>query len=430
MPPRPETLRTLPQSLDAEKGVLCSALLSPDIVMAACEEVIQPSFFYHPAHQVIFENMLILRGAEKPIDFISLTQILKDKGALERAGGAAVISELFTFVPTASNADYYIEIVREKHILRLLSLATLEVYNSAFSYPGPPSDLLESLEEKIKQIDDVYNAGSDMDEGDTKRHVMEFVLEVERRRRGESTPYLKTPWTALNSKLCGGLLNGEYVLVQGYPNSGKTAWALNLICHVGIVLDLPCVVFEREMKGMRLISRMVAYLTGIDSNKIDRGDLSKHEIDKVSNAVSQIGRSKIHIFDNQKSINSDQCIRRAEAVRRKYDNLALCMVDYLQILSEGEDCETREEEVSKDSKNLKRIADRGATTLVLTQLNDKGQTRESRAPFQDCDLCVEIIQTDNRYERTIKCKKRRDGGGSGWEHKTGFRGETTTFKDL
>ncbi len=116
----PDIHRSLPQSVDAEKGVLCSALLAPSNVLGDCIERLSETHFYQPAHQIIFREMVTLQNAAKPVDFISLTQALKDKGDLDKAGGAAAISELFTFVPTATNADYYIDIVREKFLLRQL----------------------------------------------------------------------------------------------------------------------------------------------------------------------------------------------------------------------------------------------------------------------------------------------------------------------
>lgn len=392
-------------------------------------ESIQTEFFYHPAHQIIYREILILKAKRIAIDFITLTQVMKDKGCLDQAGGASAISELFTFVPTASNADYYIDIVREKHVLRMLSKATLEIYSECFVYEGSPTDLVERMESAIVTIDQTWNQGAELELGDTKRFLMQFIQEIEDRKKGKSLPYLETHIPVLNDKLEGGFIKGEYILVQGFPGSGKTALALNQVVHVGVTLDKPVVVIEREMKGPRIIHRMIAHLTGIDSKKIHDGKLSQYEIDKVMVATQKIHKSKIHIWDNEREINSNQCLRRCELVRKKYGELWLCVIDYLQILTEGESCETREEEVSKDSKNCKRICDAGTTTMVLTQLNDQGKTRESRAPYQDCDDCFEVQQTDNIHERNLKCKKRRNGGAAGWDFLLGFRGSTQTFHE-
>src|SRR5690606_4644827 len=119
--------RTLPQSQDAELGVLGSVLLSPKEVMGECvEKKITPEHFYLPAHSTLFEILRELYDAGKPIDFILLTQILRDRQLLDKVGGPAFVTGLFTFVPTAANASYYIDILKEKHTLRQIILTCNE----------------------------------------------------------------------------------------------------------------------------------------------------------------------------------------------------------------------------------------------------------------------------------------------------------------
>ena len=115
----PEALRSLPQSLDAEKGVLGSILLSPTTLLDECiKRQVGAKYFHLPAHALIFSALVEMQEKKKPIDLISLTQFLEDTKRLEDAGGAVGVTELFTFVPTATNAPYYLEIVREKYLLR------------------------------------------------------------------------------------------------------------------------------------------------------------------------------------------------------------------------------------------------------------------------------------------------------------------------
>ena len=120
---RREVPRSLPYSEDAEKGVLCSLLLSPRDVGDLCILRLHPTAFYAPAHKIIYELVLEFSDKSKPIDFITLKQTLKDRGFLEEVGGPEFLNELYTFVPTAANAGYYIDIVREKYLLRRLILA-------------------------------------------------------------------------------------------------------------------------------------------------------------------------------------------------------------------------------------------------------------------------------------------------------------------
>jgi len=151
----PDIHRSLPQSLDAEKGVLCSCLLSPGILKSG-EVNLTTEHFYHPPHQIIYGEMLdIVEHTDKLLDFISLTQVLRDKGDLDKAGGAAAISELFTFVPTATNADYYTEIVHEKYILRQLIQACTEMSSRAYDEQGDVKCLLEGAEAKYNTVEEL-----------------------------------------------------------------------------------------------------------------------------------------------------------------------------------------------------------------------------------------------------------------------------------
>ena len=115
----PETHRTLPQSIDAEKGVLCSILLSPSQVLDQCiEQQVSKEHFHQASHATLYEVLRELGDANKPIDLVTVTQELTDRKLLDAIGGAAVLADLFTFIPTAANADYYLQILREKYLLR------------------------------------------------------------------------------------------------------------------------------------------------------------------------------------------------------------------------------------------------------------------------------------------------------------------------
>ena len=117
-----EVPRSMPYSEDGEKGVLCSLLLSPREVADICVLHLRHQAFYIPAHQIIYTLVLEFGDKCKPIDFISLKQALKDRNQLEEVGGPEFLADLYNFVPTAANASYYIDIVREKDVLRRLYL--------------------------------------------------------------------------------------------------------------------------------------------------------------------------------------------------------------------------------------------------------------------------------------------------------------------
>src|SRR5213595_283909 len=115
--------RSPPHSVEAEQGVLGSMLISPRDTIAECVEKINEEYFYVPAHQTIYTVLVELWNAGQGIDLITFTQTLRDRNILEAVGGAAAVTSLFTFVPTAANVTYYLEIVRDKYILRQIIAA-------------------------------------------------------------------------------------------------------------------------------------------------------------------------------------------------------------------------------------------------------------------------------------------------------------------
>ena len=149
----PDSHRAVPQSLDAEKGLLGSVLLSPDRVLDECiQQQVGDKYFHHPAHAKIFEVLVSMREANKPIDLITLTQFLDDRKLLEEVGGAGAITDLFTFVPTASNASYYLELLREKFLLREIIGVCTEYGSRAYEEHGDVTQLLDEVEGKVLAI--------------------------------------------------------------------------------------------------------------------------------------------------------------------------------------------------------------------------------------------------------------------------------------
>ncbi len=149
----PDIHRLLPQSPDAEQGVLCSFLLSPREVGGLCvERGVSAECFHIPAHSGIFAVLLELWNAAKPIDFITLTQVLRDRNQLDQVGGAAFVTELFTFIPTAANAAYYIEILQEKWTLRRIITTCTEYAARSYDEQDNVPSLLDEVEQHINKI--------------------------------------------------------------------------------------------------------------------------------------------------------------------------------------------------------------------------------------------------------------------------------------
>src|ERR1700692_1410963 len=214
--------RSLPFSEDGEKGVLCSLLLSPRDVADICVLHLRSEAFYIPAHEIIYGLVLEFGDKRKPIDFVSLKQTLKDRNQLEEVGGPEYLNDLYSFVPTAANAGYYIDIVREKYVLRRLISACNRLSTQCYDQQGEMAQLLDEAEKEIFAITGEHVKTEIVP---TKDLVMEAIEQIEKlyENRGSVTG-LPTGFVGL-ARMAGGLHRGEVIFIAGAPARGNTGLA-------------------------------------------------------------------------------------------------------------------------------------------------------------------------------------------------------------
>src|ERR1700758_3481767 len=242
--------RTPPHSVEAEQGVLGSMLISPRETIAECVEKINEEYFYVPAHQTIYNVLVDLWNAGQAIDLITFTQVLRDRKLLDPVGGAAFVTSLFTFVPTAANVGYYIEIVRDKYILREIISAATESVRRAYEEQDEVNNLLDEVEQKI------FAVGEDRFKGQVlsmKDQVMEAIEAIEKLYEhkggitGVSTGFVEF------DRMTSGMHPAEMIVIAARPSMGKTALAMNIAEHVSINEKLPVGVFSLEMSSQQLV---------------------------------------------------------------------------------------------------------------------------------------------------------------------------------
>lgn len=412
----PDIHRSLPQSLDAEKGVLCSALLSPTTVLGECIERLSENHFYQPAHQIIYREMVALQNAAKPVDFITLTQALRDKGELDKAGGGAAISELFTFVPTAGNADYYIDIVREKFLLRQLIQTCTEFAGRAYDEQGEVKALLDEAESKVMQIGEERFKGVF---ADMRTEVMNAIAAIENlyKNRGGLSG-IGTGFKKLD-EMTGGLRGSEMFVVAARPSMGKTAFAMNIAEHVAVNLGKAVGVFSLEMSSSQLVQRLLCSHARVNLGRVRDGFLSQHDVGKITKSAATLSKSQIYI-DDTAGISILELRAKSRRMRERH-NIELIVIDYLQLLrspsKRGQ--ENRQIEIAEISNGIKALAkELDVPIIVLAQLNRnpdartgnaKGRPRmsdlrESGSIEQDADV-VGLLVRSEVYEDDEESKK-------------------------
>jgi replicative DNA helicase len=400
--------RTPPHSVEAEQGVLGSMLISPRDAIAEVVEKITADYFYVPAHQTIFDVLVDLWNTGAGIDLITFTQVLRDRNLLETVGGAAAVTNLYTFVPTAANVGYYIDIVRDKYILRSIIEAATESVRRAYEEQDEVGNLLDEVEQKI------FAVGEDRFKGQMlsmKDQVMEAIESIERlyENRGGITG-LSTGFTKLD-RMTNGMHPGEMIVIAARPSMGKTALAMNIVEHVAIHQKLPVGVFSLEMSGQQLVQRLLCSRAHVNLANVRGGFLGERDFPNLTAAASKLAEARIFI-DDSSNLNILELRAKARRLKAQQD-IELIAVDYLQLVTSGSRRaqDNRQLEITEISAGLKGLAkELKIPVIVVAQLNRQPEQRtggkprlsdlrESGAIEQDADL-VGLLLRPGLYEES------------------------------
>ncbi len=417
----PDIHRSLPSSLDAEKGLLGSILLAPDRVVDECiQQKITGEYFHLPSHALIFTTALTMRDTSKPIDFISVTQYLEDRKQLEEAGGAGAIADLFTFVPTPANAAYYMTLLREKYLLRKIILICSEYTSRAYEEQGDIQILLDEVEEKVLEIGD-DRFGSKIP--DMKQLAMQALEEIEHlvNNRGGITG-LPSGFAGIDS-LTNGLHAGEMIVIAARPSMGKTALAMNIAEHAAMDAGKSVIVYSLEMSTQQLMQRLLCSRARVDLNKLRQQFIGKHDMSNLITATTKLSECKMFI-DDTPGLSILELRARARRLHSRH-GVDLIVIDYLQLLRSPTKRaqENRQIEVAEISSGIKALAkELKVPIVVLAQLNrnpesrtggSKGKPRlsdlrESGSIEQDADV-VGLLWREEYYADDDDSRKESEG---------------------
>ncbi len=417
----PDVHRMLPQAPDAERGVLSSFLLVPRDVGGLCaEKQIDPKHFHIPAHAVVYAKLLEMWDKNRPIDFITLTQELRDNALLDQVGGAAYITELFTFLPTAANAGYYIEILQEKFTLREIIRVCTEYAARGYDEQNDVPNLLDGVEQKIFEI--AQDRFKDRVVG-MKTMVMSAIHSIQELydRKGSITG-LETGFSELD-KMTDGLHGAEMIVIAARPSMGKTALAMNIAEHVAVEQKKAVAVFSLEMNSQQLVQRLLCSRAKVNLSKVRDGFLSEQNFRSMQVAGGQLAEAKMFI-DDTSGLSILELRAKARRLKSQHD-IAAIFIDYLQLLrsTSKRAQDNRQLEIAEISSGLKALAkELNIPVVVLAQLNRNpesrsgeskgrprlGDLRESGSIEQDADV-VGLLVREEYYADTDEDKKESEG---------------------
>ncbi len=391
--------RPLPHNLDAERSILGAILLDNHALNPAVEKLKTDDFFLDP-HRRIFERMIALAEAQHAIDLVTLTEDLHRSGELEAAGGAAYLAQLVDGVPRISNVEHYARIVKEKSMLRNLAHVALAIQERALAADDDADAILDNAESSIFELaDDRIRAGligvKDLVRDNWTR--IEKVFTGGRQITGLATGYPEL------DRETAGLQPSELIILAARPSMGKTALALNIAENVAVRNRETVAVFSLEMSKESLLLRLLASHAHVDAHKFRTGYVKHDDWKKVSESLSELADAPLWIDDSASASVLEMAAKARRLARDK--NLALVVVDYLQLVTARGRFGNRNEEVSSISRALKAMAkELKVPVLVLSQLTrgpekDKrdpqlADLRESGAIEQDADVVLFINRPD------------------------------------
>jgi replicative DNA helicase len=396
--------RTPPHDVAAEQCVLGGMLLSKDAI-ADVVETIRGADFYQPAHQSIYETVVDLYSRGEPADPVTVSAKLQASGELARVGGAPYLHTLISTVPTAANAGYYAQIVRDRAILRRLVEAGTRIVQMA--YTGDASDVDDTVDRAQAEVYAVTERRASEDYLPLSQLMEPTMDEIDAiASHGGRLVGVPTGISDLD-RLTNGLHPGQLVVVAARPGIGKSTLGLDFARSASVHHNITSVIFSLEMARNEITMRLLAAEAGVQLNRMRTGGLNEDEWQKLARRMGEISSAPLFIDD---SPNLSMMEIRAKCRRLKQRHqLGLVIVDYLQLMSSGKRVESRQQEVAEFSRSMKLLAKELELPVVaISQLNrgpeqrsDKrpllSDLRESGAIEQDADVVI-LLHREDLYE--------------------------------
>ena len=412
--------RTLPHNLDAERSVLGAILLDNEAFNTAIAIVTSAAFF-RDAHRRIFERMTVLVERRSAIDFVILREELERAGELEEVGGAAYLASLVDGVPRATNVEYYARIVKEKATLRSLIYAANKIVANAYEADQDADLILDDAESAIFSVaEDRVKAGF----VPMRQLVQESFPKIEKLFEHQS--FITGVGTHLVDldKMTRGFQPGDLIIVAARPSMGKTSLVLNICQHVA-THPVPGTdrmgvagVFSLEMSKEQLFMRMLSSEAGIDSFRLQSGQIGQREYGQITHAMETLAEAQLFVDD---SAGVGVLEMRAKARRLQAEHgLSILAVDYVQLMTGRGKSENRTLELGAISRSLKGLAkELNVPIIVLSQLSRAPEARSDKRPMlsdlresgaleQDADLVIMIFR-EEMYKSDKSEKAESDG---------------------
>jgi replicative DNA helicase len=397
--------RALPSNVDAERSLLGAVLVNNENYYRVVE-FLRPEDFYLDSHRVIFRNMTGLMENSRAIDLITLQDELLRNSSLESSGGIGYLSGLLDGIPHLVNIDHYIEIVRDKALLRQMINSASKMIAECFDQAEPADAILDQAEQALFNLSEKRTKSGFVSVQEMEEDAQRLLTKLYEDK--EMITGVPTGFTDLD-RMTSGFQPGDLVILAARPSMGKTALALNVAQHVALKRSLPCGIFSLEMSKQQLLMRFLCAESLVDAHKVRTGYIGKDDFRQLIDALGVVTRAPLYIDDSSSLTIMEM---RAKARRLKAEHgLSLLIVDYLQLMSGYGRVENRVQEISGISRGLKALAkELEVPVIALSQLSrapeqrqgdhrpQLSDLRESGSIEQDADVVL-FIYREEVYKR-------------------------------
>ncbi len=387
--------KIMPHNIEAEQSVIGSMLMDEKAVEIATE-MLMPDDFYAKSNGLIFEAMQEIHANGKPIDVVTLSNRLQEKGAPEEMASADYVRDILAAVPTSANVKYYAQIVYETATLRRLLHTTEDIARECYTPGTSVDEVLDKTEKEVFKITQGRNSSEYEPISDVVVRALQKIEEASK-TKGHVTG-LSTGFTDLDN-MTTGLQKSDFILIAARPSMGKTAFVLSLADNICFRDKKSVAIFSLEMSKEQLVNRLLSMESRVDAQKIRSGNLEQSEWGSLMEGAETIGRSDL-IIDDTAGISVAEL--RSKCRKYKMDkDIQLIIIDYIQLMSAGSGrTDSRQQELSDISRALKQLArELNVPVIALSQLNRAADSRPDHRPLlsdiresgaieQDADLIM------------------------------------------
>lgn len=413
-----------PQNSEAERSLLGSVLLHPDLLLDALD-IVKSEDFYSEADQAIFQGMVNLLNKAVSIDLTTLSDALIKSGVDKEIAGIENLTRITLDAPLTYNVREYAKIVKDNALTRKLIHAAQEIIDESYSEHESSRELIDNAEAKIFALSQGSNRTS---AAPIKEILVETLAHIQQisENHGKITG-ISTGFTELDS-MTSGLQKSDLIIIAARPSMGKTAFALNIAIHAAVREKKSVMIFSLEMSKEQLVQRMLLSEALVDSNRVRTGDLNGAEDwEPIMMAANNIAETTVYIDD---TVNINLTEMRSKCRRQKSQNgLDLIVIDYMQLMNGNGRNENRQNEISEISRGLKSLArEMECPVICLSQLARGPEARQDHRPMlsdlresgsieQDADVVMFLYrdayynkeEAVNPYEAELDIAKQRNG---------------------